>query len=60
VLDPELREQRAQTLGTLGNRVEHALAALRAYDTKAHDSDWKAQRGALLGEAADFVRAFMV
>ena len=36
VLDYELREQKAHTLGTLSGQVEQALAALRAFDAEAH------------------------
>ncbi|ANY81272.1 hypothetical protein BB934_26170 [Microvirga ossetica] len=59
VLDYELREQKAQTLGNLGGQVERALAALRAFDA-AHETDGKDRRRAMLDEAADRVWAFMI
>ena len=36
VLDYEILQHKAQTLGTLGRQVEQALAALRAFDAGAH------------------------
>jgi predicted kinase len=60
VLDYELREQKAQTLGTLSSQVEQALAALRAFDANAHEADREHHRRALLYEAADRVWAFMI
>ena len=60
VLDHELREQKAHTLGTLGGQVEQALAALRAFDAEAHQPDREHHRRALLDRAADLVWAFMI
>jgi hypothetical protein len=60
VLDYELQEQKAQTLGTLSNRVEQALAELQAHNVGAHGCDWETRRRALVGEAADRVWAFMI
>jgi hypothetical protein len=60
VLDYELREQKAQTLGTLSSQVEQALAALQAFDAGTDRSDWDERRRALLEEAADRVWAFMI
>ncbi|KLK94545.1 hypothetical protein AA309_02945 [Microvirga vignae] len=60
VLDYELREQKAQTLGTLSGQVEQALAALRAFDADVHRSDERIRRHILLDEAADRVWAFMI
>jgi hypothetical protein len=60
VLDYELREQKAQTLGTLSGQVEQALAALRTFDAGADLSDREGRRRALLDEAADRVWAFMI
>ncbi|PVE20911.1 hypothetical protein DC522_29590 [Microvirga sp. KLBC 81] len=60
VLDYEIREQKAQTLGTLSSQVEQALAALRAFDADGHGSDEEIRRHALLDEAADRVWAFMI
>jgi hypothetical protein len=60
VLDYELREQKAQTLGTLGGQVEQALAALRTFDDGVHGSDCIDRRDGLLAEAAERVWAFMI
>lgn len=60
VLDYELREQKAHTLGALGRQVEQALAALRAFDAEAHGSDQEQRRHALLDGATDLVWAFMI
>ena len=60
VLDYELREQKAQTLGNLGGQVERALAALRAFDVAAHGADGEERRRAMLDDAADLVWAFMI
>ncbi|HZH50801.1 MAG TPA: DUF6665 family protein [Microvirga sp.] len=60
VLDYELREQKAQALGTLSGQVERALAALRAFDAGAPGSDGDDRRHVLLDEAADRVWAFMI
>jgi hypothetical protein len=60
VLDYELREQKAHTLGTLSGQVEQALAALRAFDAEARQPDQEHRRGALLDDAADLVWAFMI
>jgi hypothetical protein len=59
VLDHELREQKAHTLGTLSGQVKQALAALRAFDAEAHGPDREPRR-ALLDGAADRVWAFMI
>jgi hypothetical protein len=59
VLDYELREQKAHTLGTLSGQVEQALAALRSIDA-THGSDQEPRRRALLDGAADLVWAFMI
>jgi hypothetical protein len=60
VLDYELREQKAHTLGALSGQVEQALAALRAFDAEAHEPDRGHRRRALLEGAADLVWAFMI
>ena len=60
VLDYEILQQKAQTLGTLGRQVEQALAALRAFDAEADEGDRDARRSALLDEAAERVWAFMI
>src|SRR5215217_9688004 len=44
VLDYEILQQKAQTLGTLGCQVEQALARLRAYDAGGPGADRDAQR----------------
>ena len=60
VLDYELREQKARTLGNLDSQVERALAALRAFDAAPHGADGEGRRRALLDQAADRVWAFMI
>ncbi len=60
VLDYELREQKAHTLGALSSQVEQALAALRAFDAEAHEADREQRRRALLDGAADLVWVFMI
>ncbi|MBM6596520.1 DUF6665 family protein [Microvirga pudoricolor] len=60
VLDYELREQKARTLGTLSSQVEQALAALRVFDAEAHEPDRERRHRALLDDAADLVLAFMI
>ena len=60
VLDYELREQKAQTLGNLDSQVERALAALRAFDAAPHGADGEGRRRALMDQAADRVWAFMI
>jgi len=55
VLDYELRQQKAHTLGTLSGQVEQALAALRAFDAGAHQPDRDHRRRALLDDAADLI-----
>ena len=60
VLDHELREQKAHTLGALSGQVEQALAALRSFDAEAHEPDRGHRRRALLDRAADLVWAFMI
>jgi hypothetical protein len=60
VLDSELREQKAQTLGNLGGQVERALAALNAFDAAVHGTDREDRRRAMLDQAAGRVWAFMI
>jgi hypothetical protein len=60
VLDYELREQKAHTLGKLGGQVEQVLVALRAFDAAAHGTDGEERRRAMLDDAADLVWAFMI
>jgi hypothetical protein len=59
VLDCEILQQKAHTLGTLGSQVEQALARLRTFDAGAHEAD-EARRSALLDDAADRVWAMMI
>ena len=60
VLDYELREQKAHTLGTLSSQVEQALAALRVFDAETHQPHCEHRRRAMLDDAADLVWAFMI
>jgi len=60
VLEYELREQKAHTLGTLGLQVERAIAALREFDGEYDGTDRQERRRALLDEASDRVWAFMI
>jgi hypothetical protein len=60
VLDYEIAQQKAQTLGNLGQQVEQALARLRAFDAGVHGTESEPQRSTLLDEAAERVWAFMI
>ncbi len=60
VLDYELQQQKAQTLGDLGAQVEQSLAALRAFDAAEQTAGRDARRADLVHEAAQRVWAFMV
>lgn len=60
VLEYEVLQQKAHTLGTLGASVERALARLRAFDAEAHGAEAPARRSDLLDEAAERVWAFMI
>jgi hypothetical protein len=60
VLDHEIAQQKAQTLGNLGSQVEQALAKLRAFDARAQGPERGAERSALLDQAADRAWAFMI
>ncbi|MBX5162075.1 MULTISPECIES: DUF6665 family protein [unclassified Rhizobium] len=57
VLEYELTSERADTLGRHGQKVEAALAALRAWTTN-HQSDEERER--LLNAASDAVWAFFI
>ena len=59
VLDTEILQQKAQTLGDLGQQVEQALAKLRAFGDTA-GAPATAEREALLDKAADRVWALMI
>lgn len=58
MLDGEILQQKAHTLGTLGGQVEQALARLHAFDAGAHGTD-KARRLALLDDETERVWAFL-
>jgi hypothetical protein len=60
ILDYELAEQKAQTLGALGSEVERALAKLRAFDASAPGPEREAERSVLLDHAADRAWTFMI
>jgi hypothetical protein len=60
VLDYEIAEQKAHTLGRLGHQVEQALRRLREFDAGGPGPALKDRRSALLDEAAERVWAFMV
>lgn len=60
VLDYEIAEQKAHTLGRLGNEVEQALMRLREFDTRISGVGQDDRRSALLDEAAERVWAFMI
>ncbi len=60
VLDYEILQQKAQTLGNLACRVEQALAVLRTFDAGPPGADTEARRCVLLDEAAERVWAFMI
>jgi hypothetical protein len=60
VLDFEIAQQKAQTLGFLGTQVEHALASLRALDAGEYRPEREADRSAMLDEAAERVWVFMI
>ncbi len=58
VLQTELAQQQAQTLGNLGEQLERALARLAAFD-RSGKSD-PAERGHLLDHAGDRAWALMI
>lgn len=58
VLDTEIAQLKAESLGSIGTQVEQALARLKAFD--AQDAPDAARRGELLDAAADKVWAFMI
>ncbi len=58
VLDYEIAQQKAETLGDLGRQVEEALARLRVLDAQPERD--AAQRSVLLDRAADRVWALMI
>lgn len=72
VLETEILQQKAESLGHMGHQVEKALARLRDFEArnpaKERDAtearkpsqDSAARRAALLDEAADRVWAFMI
>jgi hypothetical protein len=60
VLETEILQQKAESLGHMGHQVEKALARLRAFDAGQPAGDSAARRSALLDEAADRAWAFMI
>jgi hypothetical protein len=60
VLNHEIAQQKAQTLGNLGSQVEQALAKLRAFDARVEGPERGAERSALLDQAAERAWAFMI
>jgi hypothetical protein len=59
VLDYEIAQQKAQTLGHLGQQVEQSLARLRSFRNSNPSADVDAL-SALLDEAADRVWSLMI
>jgi hypothetical protein len=60
-LDYEVAQQKAETLGRIGQQVEQALEQLRSLQASGELSpELRAQRSALLDKAADRVWAMMV
>ncbi|HEY9237008.1 MULTISPECIES: DUF6665 family protein [Phenylobacterium] len=57
ILDYEIQEERGYALGRAGQRVETALAALRAFDARGGPVD---ERPALLKEAAKAVWYYFI
>lgn len=60
VLQYELMEEQAHSLGRSGKKVEAALAALSAHDAAHEDGGGAEARGPLLKAAADAVWSFLV
>ncbi|NBJ10003.1 DUF6665 family protein [Microvirga arsenatis] len=60
VLDYEIREQKAHALGTLGQQVDQALAALRNFDAETPGENRGDRRRDLVDAAAERVWAFMI
>lgn len=58
VLDTEIAQLKAESLGSIGTQVEQALARLKAFDAQGVVDP--ARRDALRDEAADKVWAFMI
>lgn len=60
VLDYELAQQKAQTLGDMGQQAEIALAKLRAFEAEGRGSGDPAGLERLRDEAAEKVWALMI
>jgi hypothetical protein len=60
VLDYELAQLKAQTLGDLGRKVEQALERLRSFEAEGHGPDGDERRAALRDAAADRVWSLMI
>jgi hypothetical protein len=60
VLDYEIAQQKAETLGDMGRKVEQALLRLREFDARDGDPRDGAGRSRLVDEAAQRVWALMV
>jgi hypothetical protein len=60
VLDYELAQLKAQTLGDLGRQVEQALERLRTFEAENHGPDAEERRAALRDAAADRAWALMI
>lgn len=60
VLEHEIAQQKAQTLGGMGEQVEKAMARLREFDAAPPERDAAARREALLDDAAHKVWSLMV
>lgn len=60
VLEYELAQEKAATLGRLGRGLEAALEALRAHDAQEHAEDGKHVRRALVAEAGHALWLFVV
>jgi hypothetical protein len=62
-LDYELAREKASALGRMGRRLEAALAALAAFDARAHDDPpalRRERRDALVAEAGEALWNFIV
>ena len=60
VLDYEIAQEKASTLGRLGRQLEAALAALRAFDANPREPDARRVRRDLVAEAGYALWLFVV
>lgn len=60
VLEYEIAQQKAQTLGDLGQKLEEALSRLRSFDPAQAGPDGAARQAALLDAAAERAWSLMV